>query len=256
MTGGTVRSGTASGLDLRLEDVGLAYPTPGGSRQVVAGVSAHVPPGGILALLGRSGSGKSTLLNLAAGLLAPTSGRIVQSAVPRTGYVFQDARLLPWLTLHENLALVCPPEFHADIPGTLALVGLAGRDHDRPGQLSLGMAQRAAVARALVVRPDLLLLDEPCGALDELTAAELRAELGDLLRRRPATTLLVTHHPGEAVQLADRVLVLGGTPTGVAGTQDIDLPRPRDPDDPATLPLLREVRAILRRADGSPGASA
>lgn len=241
-----------SGTDLRFENIGVSY----GPREILRGVSAHVPPGGILALLGRSGSGKSTLLNVAAGLAAPSHGRVVTGTPPRVGYVFQDARLLPWLTLEQNLALVCPPEFRADIPATLALVGLAGRDHDRPGQLSLGMAQRAAVARALVVRPDLLLLDEPCGALDELTAAELRAELGDLLRRRPATTLLVTHHPGEAVQLADRVLVLGGTPTGVAGTLDIDLPRPRDPDDPATLPLLREVRGLLRRADVPAGVGA
>ncbi|GHF32696.1 ABC-type nitrate/sulfonate/bicarbonate transport system ATPase subunit [Deinococcus metalli] len=238
-----------SGLAVTFEDVGVSYAQSGGVREVLRGVSAHVPPGGIAALLGRSGSGKSTLLNLAAGLSAPTRGRVVMGAPPRVGYVFQDARLLPWLTLRENLALVCPPEYQADIPATLALVGLEGREHDRPGQLSLGMAQRAAVARALVIRPDLLLLDEPCGALDELTAAELRAELGNLLRRRPATTLLVTHHPGEAVQLADRVLVLGGTPTRVAGTLDIDLPRPRDPDDPATLPLLRAVRELLRRAD-------
>ncbi len=212
-------------------------------------------PGEIVALVGRSGCGKSTLLNLAAGLGRPDVGKIRFSAPPRVGYVFQEARLLPWLTLGQNLRLVCPPEFHADIPAALARVGLAGREADRPGQLSLGMAQRVAVARALVIRPDLLLLDEPCGALDELTAAELRAELGALLRHQPATTLLVTHHPGEAVLLADHVLVLGGAPTCVTGILAVELPRPRDPDNPAALPLVRELRAMLRTASPPAGSA-
>lgn len=248
-------SGGPVGVGVAFEGVGMSFATPTGNREVLRGVSFQTAPGEILALVGRSGCGKSTLLNLAAGLGRPAAGQIRFSAPPRVGYVFQDARLLPWLTLAQNLALVCPPAFHADIPGALARVGLAGRGGDLPGQLSLGMAQRAAVARALVIRPELLLLDEPCGALDELTAAELRAELAGLLRQQPATTLLVTHHPGEAVLLADRVLVLGGTPTRLTQVLEVPLPRPRDPDDPAALPLLRELRALLRGA-GTPAGPA
>ena len=242
-----------SGVGVSFDSVGTSFRGPQDIREVLRGINFQAGPGEILALVGRSGCGKSTLLNLAAGLGRPDVGQIHFSATPRVGYVFQDARLLPWLTLGQNLKLVCPPQFHADIPTALARVGLAGRQGNRPGQLSLGMAQRAAVARALVIRPDLLLLDEPCGALDELTAAELRTELGALLRQQPATTLLVTHHPGEAVLLADRVLVLGGAPTRVTGVLAVELPRPRDPDDPAALPLVRELRALLRAASASAG---
>lgn len=246
----------SGGVTVTFSGVGVTFSASQGQREVLRGVNLQAAPGEIVALVGRSGSGKSTLLNLAAGLGRPDAGGLSFDVPPRVGYVFQDARLLPWLTLAQNLELVCPPEYHADIPTALARVGLAGRDGDRPGHLSLGMAQRAAVARALVVRPDLLLLDEPCGALDELTAAELRAELGALLRQQPATTLLVTHHPGEAVLLADRVVVLGGAPTHVTGVLPVTLPRPRDPDDPAALPLIRDLRAMLRAADASASAGA
>lgn len=165
-----------------------------GARPVLRDVTLHAAPGEVVAVVGRSGCGKSTLLSLAAGLLNPTRGAVTRPA-GRVGFVFQDARLLPWLTLRENLRLVAPTLSGAQADDWLARVGLRGRGTDRPGQLSLGMAQRAAVARALAVQPELLLLDEPAGALDELTAADLRAELADLLRARPVTTLLVTHHP-------------------------------------------------------------
>lgn len=240
-----------SGVALDLRHVGYSYPTAQGGREVLRDLNLRVGSGEIVAFVGRSGCGKTTLLNLASGLLAATAGELSFSAPPRAGYVFQDARLLPWLTLDENLRLVCPPDYHKDIPLALAGVGLGGRGADRPGQLSLGMAQRAAVARALVIRPDLLLLDEPSGALDELTAGELRGELADLLQRRPATTLLVTHNPAEAVLLADRVIVLGGRPARITGTLPVHLPRPRDPDDPALLPLIRALRALLGTGPGS-----
>lgn len=231
-----------------LRGVGLSYPSANGPRPTLQGVTLDIRAGETLALVGRSGSGKTTLLSLAAGLLTPTSGAVIFSAPPRIGYVFQDARLLPWLTLEGNLKLVCPPEFHGDIPQALARVGLGGREKDRPGQLSLGMAQRAAVARALVIRPDVLLLDEPSGALDELTAAELRQELAELLLVQPATTLLVTHHPGEAVQLADRIALLSGQPATLGAVLDVPLPHPRDPDDPALLDYVRQLRGLLRQS--------
>lgn len=234
---------------IQLAGVSLGYPTAGGPRPVLSNINLNIRSSETLALVGRSGSGKTTLLNLAAGLLTPTRGSVTFSASPRVGYVFQDARLLPWLTLQANLKLVCPPEFHADIPQALARVGLAGREQDHPGQLSLGMAQRAAVARALVIRPDVLLLDEPSGALDELTASELRVELAALLQVQPATTLLVTHHPTEAVQLADRIAVLGGQPATLTGLIEVPLAHPRDPDDPALLDFVRQLRLHLRQPE-------
>ena len=236
-------------MSLHFDGVALDY----GARPVLRDVTLHAAPGEIVAVVGRSGCGKSTLLSLAAGLLNPTRGAVTRPA-GRVGFVFQDARLLPWLTLRENLRLVAPTLSGAQADDWLARVGLRGRGTDRPGQLSLGMAQRAAVARALAVQPELLLLDEPAGALDELTAADLRAELADLLRARPVTTLLVTHHPLEAALLADRIVVLGGRPATVQGTLRVPGARPRDPDDPAVAGTMRDLRALIARADrAAPG---
>ncbi len=234
---------------LQFQGVGVTFASADGAREVLRGIDLQVAPGERVALLGRSGSGKSTLLNLAAGLLRPTQGQVIYDTPPRVGYVFQDARLLPWLRLDQNLALVSPPEYHPDIPSALTRVGLAGRGSDYPGQLSLGMAQRASLARALLIQPNLLLLDEPFGALDELTAGELRNQLSRLLRQQPVTTLLVTHHPGEAVLLSDRVVVLGGQPTQLLGELKIDLPPSRDPDDEGLLRLVRELRGLIHTAD-------
>lgn len=216
-----------------------------GPRSVLSGLNLHVAPGEIVAVVGRSGCGKTTLLNLAAGLLRPQAGEVSFSAAPHTGYVFQDARLLPWLTLEQNLSFVAPDAPHASIQAELARVGLAGRGRDYPRQVSLGMAQRAAVARALLIRPNLLLLDEPFGALDELTAAELRNELAELLLSSRASTLLVTHNPAEAVLLADRVVALDGAPARIRGEVVVALSRPRDPQSTELGPYVRELRALL-----------
>ncbi|BDP44203.1 hypothetical protein DAETH_41720 (plasmid) [Deinococcus aetherius] len=227
-------------LDFR--DVAVRY---GSAPPVLAGLNLGVRPGEVVAVIGRSGCGKTTLLHLAAGLLAPQAGTVAFGGEARVGYVFQDARLLPWLTVEDNLRLTSPPERHPFIGAELVRVGLGGLERRYPGELSLGMAQRAAVARALLLRPNLLLLDEPFSALDELTAGELRAELAGLLRETRATTLLVTHNPAEAVFLADRVVALAGTPAAVRGEVTVTLPRPRDPDDPAAAVLVREVRRLL-----------
>jgi ABC-type nitrate/sulfonate/bicarbonate transport system ATPase subunit len=265
---GAVPARSASVLSLR--QVALAL----GGRPVLAHLDLEVGQGEVVALLGRSGSGKTTLLRLAAGLLRPDHGEVRGPAVLGPGVapapgadlpgsalslagldqrgqamVFQDARLLPWLTLGGNLELVSPRARHPEIAGWLARVGLAGLAGAYPDQLSLGMAQRAALARALLLRPRLLLLDEPHSALDELTAAELRTMLGTLLAESGSSALLVTHNPAEAAELADRVVVLGGQPARVQAEYRLTAPRPRQPDDPRLWSEVLALRALLRQVD-------
>jgi NitT/TauT family transport system ATP-binding protein len=206
----------------------------------VEGASFDVTAGSIVAIVGPNGSGKSTLLRLIGGLLQPDSGEIrigdrpVEGADPRVGIVFQEPRLLPWRDVIGNVAL--PLEL-ADVPrkrreerarDQLGLVGLSGFDGARPHQLSGGMRQRAAVARALVREPGVLLLDEPFSALDALTRERLDLELLRLWERTGTTIVLVTHDIAEAVFLADRVLVLSSRPGRVVADVPVDLPRPRD----------------------------
>lgn len=247
VSAGPAGLGGTSALSLRQVSLSL------GGRPVLENVSLEVGRGEVVALLGRSGSGKTTLLRLAAGLLNPDQGAVTRRAGDlRVGgrvMVFQDARLLPWLTLRGNLELVSPPALHGDVTGWLERVGLGGREALYPGQLSLGMAQRVAVARALLLRPSLLLLDEPHSALDELTAAELRGLLGRLLAESGASALLVTHNPAEAAELADRVLVLGGQPARVMGEHRLGQARPRHPDDPALWAEVLALRALLRAVE-------
>ncbi len=206
----------------------------------VESVSFDVPDGSIVAIVGPNGSGKSTLLRLIGGLLLPDSGEIrigdrpVEGADARVGIVFQEPRLLPWRDVVGNVAL--PLEL-AGMPGParerrarelLGLVGLEGFDGARPHQLSGGMRQRAAVARALVREPGVLLLDEPFSALDALTRERLDLELLRLWERTATTIVLVTHDIAEAVFLADRVVVLSARPGRVVADIPVTLPRPRD----------------------------
>ncbi|PYE53274.1 ABC transporter ATP-binding protein [Deinococcus yavapaiensis] len=234
-------------IGVTFEGIEKRFAHEGGTRTILQHLNLEVAPGEVIALVGRSGCGKTTLLNLAAGLTRADEGRLTFSAPPRVGYVFQDARLLPWLTLEGNLTLVQPNVTAARVSHELARVGLAGRQRDYPSQLSLGMAQRAAVARALIIEPNLLLLDEPFGALDELTANELRAELLRLLQQTRATTLLVTHNPIEAVMLADRIVIIAGRPARERHVIDVNaqLDRSRPFDDPRVWALSRKVIDLL-----------
>lgn len=206
-------------LDVRLSGVGRNF----GSRTVLRDVSLQIEPGEVLAILGSSGCGKSTLLRAVGGLDAGNTGEILIDGSPvqrydeRTAVGFQEPRLLPWRSIHKNVSLGLPrslskAEGRERVDELLELVGLHDRATLRPREISGGMAQRASLARALARRPGVLLLDEPFGALDALTRLKMQDLLLDLHAQTGTTVLLVTHDVDEALQLADRVLLLGQNP--------------------------------------------
>ncbi|WP_433756269.1 ABC transporter ATP-binding protein [Nocardia sp. CA-135398] len=237
-----------------------------GAHTVLRDIELEIAPGEVIALVGRSGSGKSTLLRVIAGLDEPTEGEVVldgrpmRGIDPRCAVVFQEPRLLPWRDLAGNVALGLPPtisraEGEAEVRRGLEIVGLAGFEGHRPRQVSGGMAQRTALARALVRHPGVLLLDEPFAALDALTRLRMQDLLDEVQRAAGITVVLVTHDVDEALRLTDRVVVLetvsGETGFTIGTAMAVSADRPRDDSDPRLAALrldLLERLGVPRRA--------
>ena len=227
---------------VRVSEVSRTFALKGGTVPALDAVSLEAPVGSFLALIGPSGCGKSTLLRLLGGLDQPDSGSLsVAGATPdelrragRLGVAFQDPALLPWRNVRKNIALPLQvlkrPADPARIDHLIDLVGLRGFEDAVPSQLSGGMRQRVSIARALVTEPEILLLDEPFGALDEILRRQLNLELQRIWLEQRPTTVLVTHAIDEAVFLADRIVVMSARPGRVVEIVDVPFERPRRPE--------------------------
>src|SRR5262245_849470 len=220
----------------------------GGTLRVIDGLAFSLGKGEVGALVGPSGCGKTTLLRIIAGLDPDYEGNVHLPDHGRLGVVFQEPRLLPWRTLEQNVRLAAPEVSDATLDTLFGTLGLANHRHHYPGELSLGLARRVALARAFAVDPDLLLLDEPFVSLDDALALRLRDELIDLVNRRPVTTLLVTHNLDEAIALADRVFLLTSSPARVFA--EIPVEHPRTHRSTEELRAMREAIARKRKDAG------
>lgn len=257
---------------VEIENVSLRYKPQGDEEGTLAveDLNLSVEKGSFVAVVGPSGCGKSSLMKLATGLNFPTSGKVtvagqdVHGPVSITGMAFQNPVMLPWRLTRDNIMLpleVVEPHrrtFRRDkvanrerVDALLASVGLEGQGSKYPWQLSGGMQQRASLCRALIHEPELLMLDEPFGALDAFTREELWQVIRDLHAERKFTTILVTHDLREAVFLADKVFVMSARPGRVIVERDVDLPRPRDIDltyEKSFGDIVQELRSHIAKA--------
>jgi NitT/TauT family transport system ATP-binding protein len=246
---------------------GVAKEFGRGHVQALTGIDLDVQPGEFISLIGPSGCGKSTLLRIVGDLIQPSGGEVVvngksahQARVDRDyGIVFQDAVLFDWRTVEKNISL--PLEMMGRdrrargerVRELLELVELKGFESHHPWQLSGGMQQRVSIARALSFDPSLLLMDEPFGALDEMTRERLNLELLRIWERSGSTVIFVTHSIAEAVFLSTRVVVMSARPGRIVGIVDVDLPQPRTietREEPRFAELIRDVRQLLRKGGG------
>ena len=246
---------------IALEDVSKIYAAAsGGGVHALDGISLQIRDGEFVCVVGPSGCGKSTLLRLLAGLDACEQGQLIMDGQPifgpspRVGVVFQDANLLPWLNVRENVRLPlrvggrhAPAEDRVD--ALLAMTGLGDFGQRYPYELSGGMQQRAGICRALARDPEVLLMDEPFGALDALTRERMNLELQRIWQANRKTILLITHSISEAIFLADRVVVMSARPGRILKELSVNIPRPRSFDEiishPDYKPLAREIRTLL-----------
>jgi bicarbonate transport system ATP-binding protein len=242
---------------LRFEQLGKVYPTPAGPYPVLENINFEVNQGEFVCVIGHSGCGKSTLLNMVSGFATPTSGQVllngkpIEKPGPDRMVVFQGYALLPWMSAYENVYLGIdsvkpnlPEHEKREIAMEhLEMVGLTAAAEKKITQISGGMKQRVAIARALAIRPDVLILDEPFGALDAITKEELQEELLKIWNTQKCTVLMITHDIDEALFLADRlVMMTNGPAAGIGEILTIDFPRPRSREDIMEDPRYYELR--------------
>jgi NitT/TauT family transport system ATP-binding protein len=266
----TLAAPTGRSSLVTVKGIGQVYQQGGGGeRQVLDDVNLTLKENEIVALLGRSGSGKSTLLRIIAGLLPPTSGTVtiegerVEGLARQVALVFQTFALFPWLTVLENVEIgleaqgIAPEQRHKRALAAIDLIGLDGYESAYPKELSGGMRQRVGLARALVVHPKVLLMDEPFSALDVLTAETLRTDLLDLWSegRMPISSILmVTHNIEEAVLMCDRILLISSNPGRIVAELSISLPQPRNRLDSKFRHLVDDIYArMTQKPAGKPG---
>jgi ABC-type nitrate/sulfonate/bicarbonate transport system ATPase subunit len=252
------RSDGGEAAIIQIEGVSKRFPgVSGDDRFVLDSIDLRVEGNAFVSVVGRSGCGKTTLLNILAGLETPSAGEVridgspVRGPGQGQGVVFQQHALFPWLTAAGNVVFGCrdpvlsKPERAERAAGLLRLVGLEDAAGKYPREMSGGMQQRVAIARALALDPRILLMDEPFGALDELTRIEMQEELLRIWSARRKTVVFVTHSISEALILSDRIIVLAPNPGRVALDLDVDLPRPRGRADPALLAYYERIWAEI-----------
>ena len=255
-------SGNNSERYVQLENVGMRFSTKKGVFEALKDINLNIKQGEFVSIIGHSGCGKSTVLNLIAGLLEPTSGHLfcagreIHKPGPERAVVFQNHSLLPWLTCFENVHLAVERVFSGEtqvqqdmrVIDALALVGLSHATDKRPNEISGGMKQRVGIARALAMEPKVLLLDEPFGALDALTRANLQDELMAIMAKSGATAVMVTHDVDEAVLLSDRIVMMTNGPSAEIGEiLTVDLAKPRNRLDLAEDKDYNHLRSEVLR---------
>jgi ABC-type nitrate/sulfonate/bicarbonate transport system ATPase subunit len=247
-------AGDAAPLELRI-DAKRFLSSEGTAVEVVRNLELRLEAGSFGALIGPSGCGKTTILKIAGGLDTDFQGRLRTPGAGRLGMVFQEPRLLPWRTVEDNIRLALPADqTNVDLTELVETLGLGSHLARYPGELSLGLARRAAIARAFAIRPDFLLLDEPFVSLDEAVADRLRNELVTLTTATRVTTLLVTHDLAEAVQLADRLFFLSDQPAQIIFEKTLPPPRGARSKDVVTS-ISEEMRTLAAQAAARNGQS-
>jgi NitT/TauT family transport system ATP-binding protein len=218
----------------------------GGRLDVLSDFRFTLRAGEVGAFVGPSGCGKSTMLKILAGLDHDYRGRVTRPAGARIGMVFQEPRLLPWRSVEENVRLAAPQADEAKLSALFAVLELNAHRSHFPGELSLGLARRVALARAFAIEPDFLILDEPLASLDDALAGRLREQIAILVDSRPVTTLLVTHNVDDAARLADRMFLLSPRPARIVA--DLPIHTPRNARGGAEIAAIKAD--VARRADG------